>query len=72
MKQAERLTTVAGSKAFVLTLWAEHREPFRPDLYLGISPEQAEALTAALQDWLKRRSLSYPDPVETSMLINRD
>jgi hypothetical protein len=72
VKQAERLTTVAGAKAFVLTLWTEPREPLRPPLYLGISPEQAEDLIAALQDWLKRRSMSYPASVETSVLTQRD
>jgi hypothetical protein len=72
VKKAERLTMVAGEKAFVITLWTEHREPSRPPLYLGIGPEQAEDLIAALLDWLKHRSTHYPAPVETNVLTQRE
>jgi hypothetical protein len=60
MKQADRLTTVAGARMFVLTLWTASADPAATSpLYLGISPEQAEELVTSLQDWLKRCSIHH-------------
>jgi hypothetical protein len=56
MRQAERLTTVAGETIFVLTLWPKAQEQSPPPLYLRINRQQAEDLVASLQDWLRPRA----------------